>query len=126
VQLLVVMPSGDGVEGFPARVARTVRSLPAADSSGAGLAAAAVHAVRVLTDATRRDGSSRPPTASSDQGRMVLLLGLILAAILVTGTIITLRVFFPPRLTHAVAGETRSARAGGHGARSQARSRRRE
>jgi hypothetical protein len=127
VRLLVVMPSGDGTAGIPAPLARAVAALaPAGSSTGTALVGAALRAIRRLT-AGARTGAVGPAVATdTHQGRTVLLLGLILAAVLVSGAIVLLRLFFPPSPSPGVAAQTRSARGAGRKDRARARSRRRE
>jgi hypothetical protein len=118
VRLLVVMPSGAGTVGFPAKLARALQGAASVDDGGSGtastggsggastggesgpalgsaLAYAATRAVDRLAAAARRGGDVGSPQAASGHGRTVLLLVLILAAVLVSGAIVVLRVFFP-------------------------------
>jgi hypothetical protein len=125
VRLIVVMPSGAGTAGLPHSVARAVGRVPAAgDASGAALAGAAVQAVQRVTAAARRDGPLPGAAGGSHTGRAVLLLALVLAAILVSGAIVILRLFFPVRAAPAAAEGRRSGRAAAPADRPRARSRR--
>ena len=125
VRLLVVMPSGDGAAGFAPKLAGAIQATaPAGDDSGAGLAYAATREVRRVTATARHGDDPRSPAAVGGQGRTVLLLALILAAILVSGAIVILRVLFPPAPAGPTRGRRRSGRGAGRTGRPRARSRR--
>ena len=106
IPLLVVMPDGYGAQGLPAAFTRRVLAAPPpAGASGTALARALTSALAGALAPAGHAAKAAGHHGRSGSGRIELLLILSLAAVLVAGALIVMRVFFPASRSQVPGGK---------------------